>query len=83
MLKYEVWLLNNETARTESVLEGKGELMQRWIAGSVYYSSTKTRVCRCSSIFSIEVRNERVLGAPPIFASPLPSIRTGFLLWQT
>ena len=63
---YEVWLLCNESTRAEGVLEGQdAKRMQRWIAGSVYYSSTKT--CgRCGSTFYIEVRNERVFFLVPI-----------------
>ena len=41
---YEVWLLNNETARLEGALEGWGnQRVVRWVAANLLYSRTKTR----------------------------------------
>ena len=41
---YEVWLLNNETARLEGALEGWGnKRVVRRIAANLLYSRTKTR----------------------------------------
>ena len=41
---YEVWLLNNETARLEGALEGWGNRrVGRWGAANLLYSRTKTR----------------------------------------
>ena len=42
--KYEVLLLNNETARLEGALEGWGnKRVVLWVAANLLYSRTKTR----------------------------------------
>ena len=43
-MKYEVWLLNNETARLEGALEGWGnKRVVRCVAANLLYSRIKTR----------------------------------------